>query len=71
MVYKLRKGFNENYMTRHLSLVQKQIQKDNPLFQQTRYIDQMSVYCWTSVEDNGPTLSRHWINVLCMLGYVV
>ena len=24
--------------------------------------------CWASVYDAGPTLSQHWLNVLCLLG---
>ena len=29
----------------------------------------MLFQCWASVEDGGPTLKRHWVNVLCLLGY--
>ena len=35
--------------------------------QQTRGVDPMAVQCWTSVEDAGPTLTSHWVNVLCLL----
>ena len=29
--------------------------------------DPMLVHCWDSVVDGGPTLIRHWVNVLCLL----
>ena len=35
---------------------------------QTRNIQPMLVQCWASVEDDGPTLYQHWLNVLCLLG---
>ena len=28
----------------------------------------MLCYCWTDVQDGGPTLKQHWINVSCFLG---
>ena len=24
--------------------------------------------CWANVEDGGPTLKQHWVNVSCFLG---
>ena len=36
--------------------------------QQTRDVQPMLVQCWTSVEDDGPTLYQHWLNVSCLLG---
>ena len=35
--------------------------------QQTRVIRPMLFQCWTSVEDAGPTLKRHWANSSCLL----
>ena len=26
--------------------------------------------CWAGVEDDGPTLTQHWANALCLLGYL-
>ena len=28
----------------------------------------MLFYCWADVEDVGPTLKEHWLNVSCLLG---
>ena len=25
---------------------------------------------WSNVYDAGPTLNQHWVNVLCVLGYL-
>ena len=25
--------------------------------------------CWPNVVDGGPTLLKHWVDVLCLLGY--
>ena len=25
--------------------------------------------CWANVVDGGPTLVKHWVDVLCLLGY--
>ena len=36
--------------------------------QQTRGIHQMLFQCWASVEDGGPTLKQHWMNVSCLPG---
>ena len=33
----------------------------------TRYIIQMPCYCWVDVADGGPTVTQHWVNVLCLL----
>ena len=35
---------------------------------QTRDIQPVLEKCWTSVEDGGPTLNQHWVNVLYFLG---
>ena len=32
-------------------------------------VDPMLVYCWSTVYDAGPTLSQHWVDVLCFLGH--
>ena len=37
------------------------------LTQQTRDVQPMLVQCWASVEDDGPTLYQHWLNVSCLL----
>ena len=37
---------------------------------QTRYIASMLAQCWDSVEDGGPTLSQHRVNVSCLLGCI-
>ena len=34
--------------------------------QQTRYVDPMLFYCWSSVADAGPALKQHWINISCL-----
>ena len=36
--------------------------------QQVRYVQPMLDWCWGSVADGGPTLTQHWLNVLCLLG---
>ena len=36
--------------------------------QLTRGIEPMLFYCWVDVEDGGPTLELHWLNVSCFLG---
>ena len=28
----------------------------------------MLFYCWAYVENDGPTLKQHWVNVSCLLG---
>ena len=28
----------------------------------------MLAQCWPSVENAGPTLNQHWVNVSCLLG---
>ena len=33
------------------------------------YIDPMLGYCWPAVSDVGPTLTQHWVNVSCLLGF--
>ena len=38
------------------------------LTQQTRDLHPMLFQCWASVEDGGPALEQHWVNVLCLLG---
>ena len=40
---------------------------------QTKYTlnstnDSILVCCWPSVADNGPTVSQHWVMLLCLLG---
>ena len=39
--------------------------------QQTQEIDPMLVRCWSTVYDAGPTLNKHWVNLLCLLCCVV
>ena len=36
--------------------------------QQTRGIHPMLFQCWSSVEDDGPTLKQHWVNSPCFKG---
>ena len=36
---------------------------------QTRNVHPVLVQCWTNVEDDGPTLYQHWVNVSCLMGY--
>ena len=36
--------------------------------QKTRDIEPMLGQCWPSVYDAGPTLTRHWLDVSCLLG---
>ena len=36
--------------------------------QQTQCFNPMLVQCWASVEDGGPTLNQHWVDVSCLLG---
>ena len=31
----------------------------------------MLIQCWASVEDGGPTLNQHCVNVPCLLGWNV
>ena len=31
----------------------------------------MLFYCWADVEDGGPTLKQHWVNVSCLLGMYI
>ena len=38
------------------------------LTQQTQAIDPVFDQCWASVVDGGPTLIKHWANILCLLG---
>ena len=38
--------------------------------QQTRGIQPKLFQCWASVEDAGPTLKQHMVNVPCLLGIV-
>ena len=33
--------------------------------QVARDFDPMLGYCWPNVGDGGPTLTQHWVNVLC------
>ena len=35
---------------------------------QTQNVEQMLVYCWSSVEDDGPTVNQHWLDIFCLLG---
>ena len=35
--------------------------------QLTRDIQPVLAQCWASVKNGGPTLSQHWLNVLCLL----
>ena len=37
--------------------------------QQTRDNEPMLGQCWADVVDGGPTLTQHWFNVACLLGY--
>ena len=37
--------------------------------QQTRAVEPMWIQCWATVCDAVPTLSSHWFNVTCLLGY--
>ena len=37
--------------------------------QQTRYTNSMSVQCWSTVHDAGPTSDHHRVDVSCLLGY--
>ena len=30
----------------------------------------MLFYCWADIEDSGPTLKQHWVNVSCLPGYM-
>ena len=36
--------------------------------QQTRDVDPVLVWYWSSVEDSGPAFPQHWMNTLCSLG---
>ena len=36
---------------------------------QTRDIELMLAYCWASVSDAGPTITRHWFNVSFLMAY--
>ena len=40
----------------------------NNVTQQTRNIDPIFVYCWSSIADCGSTLNQLWFNVMCLLG---
>ena len=31
----------------------------------------MLFYCWSDVEDDGPTSKQHWVNVYCLLGMYI
>ena len=35
----------------------------------TRDVHPVLAQCWASVEDGGPSLSRHWVNVSCLPRY--
>ena len=37
--------------------------------QQTRDVEPLSVQCWASVVDGGPTLNQQWLNVSSLLGW--
>ena len=41
------------------------------LTQQAGEVEPMPAYCWSSVADVGPTLSRHWVGVLCLPGWLI
>ena len=43
---------------------------DKKYHQQRRDVDSVLVYCWTNVADVGPTINKHWIDVLCLLGFI-
>ena len=36
---------------------------DPRITRQTRHVDPMLSWCWSSVCDAGPTLAQHWVNV--------
>ena len=50
------------------SLSVKVLQTPDSKYQQTWNIHPMSVHCWPTVCDAGPTLYWHWVNVSCLLG---
>ena len=39
------------------------------LTQQTRHLEPVLVQCWSTVNDAGPTLTQHWLNVSRVLCY--
>ena len=39
--------------------------------QQTEDVHPILVYCWCSVYNAGPTINRHWVNVLCLFGLLL
>ena len=39
----------------------------NTATQQTRHIHPMLEHCCVSVDDGGPTMYQHWVNVSCLL----
>ena len=40
----------------------------NHISQTTRHVESVSVRCWTTVGDDGPTLNRHGFSVSCLPG---
>ena len=42
-----------------------------PKVRLTRRIQPMLVYCWATVEDGGPTLSRHWDGLMSWTTWTV
>ena len=38
-------------------------------WRQARNIEPMVGQCWADVVDGGPTLTQHWFNVWCLLGW--
>ena len=34
----------------------------------TREVEPILFLCWADVEDGGPTLKQHWLNLSCLLG---
>ena len=38
---------------------------------QTRDVDPMLGYCWSSVVDGEPIIAQHWVNVSCLLGSII
>ena len=51
-----------------ISVAQNKANCDTSLTQQTRDIHPMLFQCWANIEDGGPTLEQHGVNVLCLLG---
>ena len=38
-------------------------------YYQTQNVHPMLGYRWPTVIDAGPTLTNHWVNVSCLMGY--